>query len=340
MRLRLPSTKALFWVGSLVLLALASLAVYHLDFAAISAALTQADWRLVSLAALLNLSLLYFRVFKWRFFFDPGDVPRFYHLSLAAFAAYTCNNVIPARVGALVQVWLLSQKDKRSPGHTFGTIVLLRIFDGASLAAIGLLVFWQLEVIQTSPEWDYLRRGGLIFSVVFFGLLLFLALLHQHEWLQRKMRSISRGLVERSLKKSLVDSLEHFWQGFSVMRRPAYLLVVVLLHVVFWGLCGLSIQLHLQAFGIPPQSWLTPFLLLIAQAMSFAIPSPGNIGPFHAATVAALALQGVAAESALALAIVMHASFLLTNTLPGLVYLWRENIRLRDIGAEETSAAL
>jgi len=327
MTLRLQRSH-LLWTGSLLVLLFAVAVAFNLDMEQIGTALRQADWRLVAVASCLNVALLYFRVLKWRFVFDPAGFPGFYNLSLAAFAAYACNNVIPARIGIIVQVWLLGEKENRSKSTVFGTLVLVRIIDIASLSVIGLLVFQLMEVPANDQYWGYVRHtGSIVISLLFAGMLA-AALLQRQQWLRTRLAGFTAAVVARTFKDRFSGSLQRFRQGFSLLERPRYLLLVVLLNFLFWLLCGLSIYLHLKAFSIEPITLLTPLYVLLVQAVSFAIPAPAHFGPFHIATIAALSLLGVTPEVALSVAIVIHANVLVTNTLPGLIYLGRENIRL------------
>ncbi len=106
------------------------------------------------------------------------------------------------------------------------------------------------------------------------------------------------------------------------------------LSFIFWGLVATSISIFLKAFGIAIVSVTMPFFILLAQIVGFLIPTPGYIGPFHAATVMALSFYGVSGELALSVAIIMHAMMFVTNTMLGFIYLWFENINLTTITRE------
>jgi uncharacterized membrane protein YbhN (UPF0104 family) len=187
------------WFGLIVLLVFAVWAFTGYDFALVVSSLASADWRWICVGVGLNVLLLYLRVYKWRFFNSAFRDFSYFNMSLAAFAAYTCNMVVPAKVGAFVQAWLLSQK----------------------------------EPIPAS-------------------------------------------------------------KAFYVIDVPMYL----------------------------------PLCIILAQAVGFMIPSPGYVGPFHAATVTALSFFDISGELALSIAIMMHAALFVTNSLPGIIYLWIENLNV------------
>jgi uncharacterized membrane protein YbhN (UPF0104 family) len=63
--------------------------------------------------------------------------------------------------------------------------------------------------------------------------------------------------------------------------------------------------------------------------------SPGFVGTHHAASVACLSLWGIGPETALSVALVMHAiGFFLTIAI-GAVYLWTVGLSMRDLGQLE-----
>ncbi len=84
--------------------------------------------------------------------------------------------------------------------------------------------------------------------------------------------------------------------------------------------CGLEFG------GISPS-----YLILLAQAFSMSIPTPANAGPYHAATISVLSMFGVPAQSAFYTAIIMHALMFSSNTLPGLIYIYMEKMKIKTI---------
>jgi uncharacterized membrane protein YbhN (UPF0104 family) len=113
-----------------------------------------------------------------------------------------------------------------------------------------------------------------------------------------------------------------FRQGLICLNFAGYICLGLLLSLIFWLLCGVNVFILITALGIELGGMLPSFLILLAQAFSMGIPAPANLGPYHAATVTVLSFYGVSAQFALNTAIVMHATMFISNTVPGLFYLW------------------
>lgn len=323
------------WYGLFILLIFALWAFINYDFSAVLSAFAEADWTLILAGAALQLSLLYFRVFKWRFFYGAYKKISFYNMSLAAFASFTCNTVIPARIGGFVQAWLLGKKESISKSTALGTVALIRVMDGITLVVILFLV---LLLMSPPPDkglyWESFQKGGLIFTAFFLSLTIFLFISRKNNKIVEAFSRAATFFTPDRFKPVIEEVISSFWRGFEVLNQTRYLLIIIFLSFTFWGLAAVSIFIFLKAFGVENIQIIVPFFVLLAQVVGFMIPAPGYVGPYHATTVVALSFYGIVGELALSIAIIMHASLFVTNTLPGLIYLWFENINITDITKE------
>ncbi len=323
------------WISLIVLLFFSVWAIISYDFSAVVSAFAEADWRLILAAAVLDVFLLYFRVFKWRFFYGAYKKISFYNMSLAAFAAYTCNNVIPGRIGGFVQAWLLGKKESLSKSTALGTVALIRVMDLATLAVIALVVFLGMDPPpDKGAYWELFKKSGSVLSALVLSFAIVLFLFRKNKKFIEAFSRMAERIAPKRYKASTGEIITLFWEGFAVLNQNRYLLIIIFLSFTFWGLTACSILLVLKAFGMENIQFLTPVVILLAQAMGFMIPAPANIGPYHAATVIALSFYGIGGELALSMAIAMHAVMFVTNILPGLIYLWFENIKITTITRE------
>jgi len=76
------------------------------------------------------------------------------------------------------------------------------------------------------------------------------------------------------------------------------------------------------------------FVMVVANLGILIPSSPGYIGTFHFFALSALAVFGVARETALSYAVVSHAMQYLLVTGLGILFLWRENLSLLRIRSE------
>ncbi len=320
------------WVWPALLLLFVIWAFIKYDYTSAAIAFSRTDWRMIVIAFLFNISLLYFRVFKWRFFFESYKNVSYYNLSLAAFVGYLCNMVIPARVGGIVQAWLLGKKENIDASTVFGSVVLIRIIDGIMLVVLALFILFMIE----TPAADNSIWVSILRTVVVVGLSLLSVIFLTLVFL--KKRSITNKLtngiiffVPSRFKEKVTTSIEMFLKGSEILNTPRRLGLVLFLSLTFWILCGLLIFIHLKAFGLGALGITASFFILLAQVFSMSIPALANVGPYHASTVTVLSMYSVHIQSGIYIAIVMHGVMFVSSTLPGLIYLWYDKMNIGSI---------
>lgn len=320
------------WLGLIVLLIFAVWAFADYDFGLVMSSLSAVDWHWVVFGIVLNVVLLYVRVFKWRFFHQAFKRFSFHNLCLAAFAAYTCNMVVPAKIGAFVQAWLLSKSEPIPVGSVLSTLLLVRVMDGISILFIGGMIVLFLDVPSTQNTiWDAYKAAGALLASLLFCVVVFLFWIQKKEKAQETLNHVVRSVLPKRFKHAGVNLFTALWEGFAVLQQGRSLIIILGLSFVFWATASLMVWAYLKAFQIVSIPFYAPLCIILAQAIGFMIPTPGYIGPFHAATITALSFLGVSGELALSVAIVMHAGLFVTNVLPGIIYLWMKNLNIRGV---------
>jgi len=323
------------WAGIIIVLCFTIWALYSYDFRSVLTSISQANHTFIGLAVLLNIFLLYFRVFKWRFFFTPPNSISFYNMSLAAFSAYTLNMVFPARVGLFLQAWILSKKESIQNSSALGTVVLTRVLDGIVIASIGIFVLTFVKKGSDTVEfWSPVQKVAIIFFCLYLLVTLAFFILGTHQTLHLKVSKILKRFLPKRFDIKIENTILSFQEGMSVVNYRSRFILILIFTFIFWSLCAFWIYIFLKAFGVEQILFLTPFVILILQVFGFAVPVPGNIGPYHAATIIALSIYGIVGEHALSIAITMHGIMLITNTLPGIFYMWYEKLHNPDFAPE------
>ena len=120
-------------------------------------------------------------------------------------------------------------------------------------------------------------------------------------------------------------------EGFSVITEWRYVLPGFLLLLLSWILS--MVQQYVIILDILPQAQFWWVVLLIgAGALGFAIPSaPAGIGVYEAAMVGAFLLLNVDSESALAIALVLHAMQFVVSAIFGTIGLIREGQSIQSL---------
>jgi uncharacterized membrane protein YbhN (UPF0104 family) len=127
---------------------------------------------------------------------------------------------------------------------------------------------------------------------------------------------------------SLVDGV---LDGLSALRAPGRLGAVLVWSLVLWLTNAASFALAFAAFRLS-LPWGTALVLQGLLAFGVAIPStPGFFGVFEGVTRAALMLYGVAAASAVSVAIAYHITGFVPITALGLWSLGRAGLHWREL---------
>lgn len=314
----------LAWIWPVMLSGLLLYAFLRHDFSAMSKGFHQIDWPLIGLSFGFNIFILYFRVFKWALIFKPMNRRfAYFNMCLSLFAGGLVNMVIPARAGGLIQAFLIGKKENESFFTALGTVTLVRIFDSIMLVFLGLLILLVHNIPQAGDAYfkSIVKTAGTA-GVVLTLLVIILFGFTKNPSVMDRLVQLLLVPVSGRFKPGTQKAADRFRQGLACLNVAGYLCLGLILSLIFWLLCAVNVFILLKALGIEFEGMLPSFLILLAQAFSMGIPAPANIGPYHAATVTVLSFYGVAAQFALNAAIVMHAAMFISNTFPGLFYLW------------------
>jgi uncharacterized membrane protein YbhN (UPF0104 family) len=144
------------------------------------------------------------------------------------------------------------------------------------------------------------------------------------------------SILPKSARRLIVDALEAFLRGVSVLRNPRLVFWTALWSVVLWLTNALSFWTAFHAFGfVLPFSAALFFQSFVALAVS--LPSaPGYVGIYHAAAVFVLAtLFKGDIDQAAAFAVGFHIAAFIPVTAMGLYYAWKMGISMREAAESE-----
>jgi uncharacterized protein (TIRG00374 family) len=316
--------RKLVWIWPFIFSMLILYVFLRYDFSTISKVFLKINWLLIGLSFGFNVLILYFRVFKWDMIFKPMNRKlSYFNMCLSLFAGGLVNMVIPARTGGLIQAFLIGKKENESFFTALGTVALVRIFDSIMLVFLGLLILLMHNIPPTGDEYfkSIFKTAGTAGVVLTLLVIMLFGFTRNPKAMDRFVKLLIVPVPGR-FKPDTKKAVARFRQGLICLNFAGYICLGLLLSLIFWLLCGVNVFILVKALGIELGGMLPSFLILLAQAFSMGIPAPANIGPYHAATVSVLSFYGVSTPFALNAAIVMHAAMFISNTSPGLFYLW------------------
>jgi glycosyltransferase 2 family protein len=263
---------------------------------------------------------------RWQFLLRAVKFVPLLPLTQIVAVGYMGNNVYPLRAGEALRIFLLKRNHEMPVAGAATTVIVERVFDGIvmlSFILIGLLlVDVQSEQIQLVAS--VATPIFLIAVIIFFTLAAFPKLLNA------LVERIALFLPER-IAKTVLSLSSEILTGLSGLRSPIFLAGAILTSYATWAIEAGVYWIVMWAFGL---EFGYPVALLVVGTVNLAglIPaSPGQIGVYEFFASAVMTAVGVAQDTALAYAIVVHIVIWLPVTLVGFVFLMRYGLGWRDI---------
>ncbi len=306
----------------------------------------RADPLLLLIAVALATLIFWMRAWRWRYILDPVHEGTAFKARFAGVAIGAMgNNLLPARIGEFARAYAFSRIQPVSVVAAFSSLVIERMFD--ALFLVGLLFFAMvtpgfpnIRVAEGAIYVNVARTLGVLLAIAFATLFLLVL------WPDRVVRLLERAsmkVLPAKLRRLVVDALEAFLAGVSILRDPRLVLHCAIWSAAIWFVNSLAFWVAFHAFGMSlPVSAAVFFNSCLALAVS--VPSgPAFIGPYQAASTFVLVnLFGQDANRALAFAVGFHLAGFLPVTLIGLYYANRIGLSLGGMARteEEVEAAV
>lgn len=309
------------------------LAARGVQFDKLWIAMKDASLMVILLGVVVMFASHYVRSWRWKMFLRPmKDPTRVSSAFRSLIAAYGVNKVIP-RSGDVVRPLVYWKREGVPLSGTIASILIERLSDLIGLSLVLSVVFMLFlgDIRRGLPE--LANAAVLIMSVCtaafIFGILILfsedktLKIVH---FLTKRLPEKFRLMVERAAF-SFAKGLHH--------ARTGSLMPLIVGTLGIWLLYAGSMYVSLFAFK--DQALLDVgikgcILLQAVSALAFLIPTPGGIGPYHAAITSALTgVFGVSPDVAMAYATLTHAANYLITAIVGIGFVLAEGVSLGDL---------
>jgi glycosyltransferase 2 family protein len=272
----------------------------------------------------LNLPL---RAWRWDLIFPSTSRPGIGNCLTVLGIGNMANFLLPGRAGDLARCVLVGRAGSLTESsRTLATLAVEKVLDGLALLGMVLFSVWALH----PPHWviDLLRIAILIFGG---ALILLVALRYQTRLLIRFVRSGFRAVHLSALEERFDGLLTSFADGLSAVGSAGQMLALLLLTAAIWiteagSIWGLA---HSLGLAVSLKSAIVASAVL---GLGLMIPAaPGGLGTYELFGTEAFKLAGVAASSALALTVVIHAWVFVANIAVGVCLLAIKGISLSQL---------
>jgi len=325
-----------WWIGGAAVLTLAAVVLGRDDLVRMAQSFAGADWRWAAVAAVLTLASLALRSLVLSTIVGAiGDVrARFGEAFSATSIGLLANSLAPVRVGTVLSPYVLYVLLRRRRAHfpfatSLGVTLTERMFAIATFLVMALLFLSTLS----APAWAVnvlLVSTALIAVPVVGGVILNVRREKVAEACERggpRLRRMGRWLPQ------IIES-QRIW------GRPLAALAVSGTQVLAWIAQLAAAFAMLEAFHLGAAGLRGAALVVVVTNLIGLVPAtPGNVGTFQVAAVAALATYGVAAGPALAYALGLQALQFVVGIVAGLGALSVQDMTLADLAGRSRLAA-
>ncbi len=319
-------------IGVAISVGLLVLILRHVDLGQVGQNLASARALPLAMAVVVATLTFPIRAIRWRILLrdpqgDPLPLVPAWHATAIGFMA---NNVLPFRAGELIRPFAITRLAGVRFTSALSSIAVERIFDGLTITAMLTLALLSPGLAPgVSVGGVSVRHIALVAGGVSAGALV--AALGVVAWPLAAERAVRAIVPAHHLADRIVGLIEGVRQGLVALNSPSRVAGVVFWSVVLWLVNALSFYVGFAAFGIDV-TFIGALLLQGLVSFGVSVPStPGYIGPFEAAIVAALALYAVGESRAFSFAIAYHVTTFVPITLLGLWSVAQTPIRLGDL---------
>jgi hypothetical protein len=249
-------------------------------------ALEHAIWHYLLIGTLVCLAAWWLRGFRYQAILASLGVRVSNAFSTACiFVSQTANLVVPARLGDLVRIVILSHEHQASVSQGLSSLVVERVFDIVMVALLGAV---SLGFVLNVPDWFY----TLIILPLAAGAVFFIALV-----------AVGRVSSGNRYIRALLTILGQVREASLTLRSFALLsassIAIWLLDIL---VCVSVVMMFQEQIPFP-----VVVLAIVVGNLVKAVPiTPGGIGTYELALALTFSLAGVPAAEATLIAVIDH----------------------------------
>lgn len=262
----------------------------------------QADYRWISIVAILSIGSFFCRGKRWQqALLALGHHPSAFRATIALTAGTVASMIVPGS-GEVTRCVTLQRTDGVPLSHGVGSVVAERVLDLLVLGLVLILTFaLELGRMQAYLSGLSFTNPSVFLSVVVSVVVLGGASLY---WLYQFPAVRKHPFTAR-----LIGFSRGLWQGFMAIRRlpnPALFVFLTLFNQLLALLTTYLLLLSISStHSLPPTAALT--ILAVASLGGLAVPTQGGIGTYHFLVSRALVLYGLSTTEGVLIATFMHA---------------------------------
>jgi len=283
-------------------------------------AFMQADWRIVAIGFFYEFCV--FIPIALRIRTITGPALSFTKGYEAGILATGMNNILPAKLGEVTKMTLLSKCKECGTGRALTIVVWERFSDLNAMLTIGVIgMAFMSQETMLAPL--IALAGAMWIALCFFS------------FRPKQVYGLVEKISHMPTRHFLTDFLQLIEKDISLSLFTK--LAVVTFFV--WGADFVLVALVLKGICNLPLGWEQVFTVFFFTLVGLAIPStPGSAGVFEAAVIMGLGMVSIDKETALSAALILHMLVFVPPVIGAIFVLWRNDLKLKDLSMKKAEA--
>lgn len=272
--------------------------------------------------------------YRWQFLLRAIQFVPLRDLFVLVCIGYMGNNVYPFRAGEVLRIALLRRDHGVPLAKGTTTVVVERVFDGLILLSFILIAL--LFVPTIAPE---VRTVAAVAAPIFLTATVIFFILAIRPQIMRQLVALITRLLPGKIAQVVVRLSDEIIDGLEGLRSPADLAGTVISSYGTWAIQGIVYWMVAAAFSLELNYAVMLLVVGVVNLAGLIPATPGQIGVYEFFVRVVLVGVGVAENTALAYAVVVHIVIWLPATVAGLIFLAWEGLNWRAIAHAETIEA-
>ncbi len=303
-----------------------------IDIHQLATALRSADYGYIALAVFFTFASYFLRAVRWRYLLIAEKSIPLSSLYPATIIGYMANNLLPARLGEFVRAYTLAHREQLATPAVFASLVIDRLFDGFTVLLLLVATLFTLHLPAGMEDAaTALKTGGVVMFALYCGVLLFLFVLKRQTVKTLAMVGFCLKPLPASVSEKVIPLLGSFIGGIRLSSRGGHLGAMVASSFAIWFFCILPVDMTLRAFNIHLPIMASVFILILLVFAVMVPASPGFIGTYHYACYKGLSVFGIAENTSVSIALVIHGTAFFPVIVAGFYYLWKNKVSLTEL---------
>ncbi len=321
-----------------------------------------AKWTWILVATLIHVFSFVLRGWRWQVLVKPVKRVGFWQAFNPLMIGFTCNTVLPLRVGEFARPAVFAAKEHVSFSASLATVVLERVLDMlAVLVALGIAVTFvqapnaepaapaavvaqadgpaaqaaPAEPSAAAAALSQIKKWGKIVGpIALLAVVVFFVLGARPKHAERLLKKCT-SFFPHAIQDKLVDFFDKFVVGLQSLEDKKDAGWLVFWTAVVWFDIVLVYWVTAFAFGIPLTLIGATLCFVLAAAAVAAPQAPGFLGPFQVAVQFGLAMLHVDATSAASYAIMLWIISMIPTVALGFACMALGGISFADVRRHE-----